>query len=74
MRDEPVEKANGSKYDSHRESLQSDTDMDCSQEQSVGGIFKGSWRRKKETSKSPLLTVVDIPTVRQLNLQFRLEL
>ena len=61
----------GSKYDSHGESLQSDTGMDYSQEQSVGGIFNGSWRRKKETSKSPLLTVVDIPAVRQLNLQFR---
>jgi len=86
MRDEPVEMADGShseeedsellkligsKYDSHGESLQSDTGMDNSREQSVDGIFNGSWRREKEASKSPLPTVVDIPAVRQLNLQFR---
>jgi len=58
MRDEPVEMADGnhseeedsellkligSKYDSHGESLQSDTGTDYSREQSVDGIFNGSW-------------------------------
>ena len=68
MRDEPVEMADGnhseeedsellkligSKYDSHGESLQSDTGTDYSREQSVDGIFNGFMEKGEGSQQVP---------------------